>query len=856
MSQIKDVTISPQTFFKMHKLRLLKFYMTSCDKRSNVHISRGLECMPDELSYLRWDCFPLKSLPPSFSVEKLVELDLKHSLVEKLWDGMQDLLNLKSLYLGGCKRLTELPDFSMASKLEEVHLDDCTSLLNVPSSILSLDSLFALNLTGCKQLRNIQSEKQSRSLRWFNLRGCSRLVKYSFSSEKLEYLILDGTAIEELPSSVGQLKDFSSMYPQNLPNILYENGSESSDCSVQLLDYPKLEKLPAIFDTSLSITTLCLDNCLNLSKLPDNLGLLSKLNKLSLRGSNIENFPGSIKDLSQLRVLNVSNCRRLRSLPELPFLLQDLNASNCISLETVSNLGITMLQDSFGRLKKSSLLRQIQEEEKMYIRNRDYLGRFEFHNCIKLDQISCKTVMEETLIRIQLAAYLSTLIEECYDPYCQADEVSRNFDPEDFTYISRPVYIILPGNEVPNWFMHKGTDSPIITLELSPRWHRYFNYLGFAFCLVLGPPSHSNRKKNHHIGFVAGCRYYFEGKYAGTCIIKSSCNDAESDQVWLWYDKLLKAEEETSNIASYKMQVSFEFFVRPRSSGLVVKQCGIRPLYAPYDIMQNSNEEDGKRESKIPYVESEVNSMLRNYVLFREYGHPPDGLRLPSQQETISGYPDRHVGESFLLIHCAKSVDVLRMEHKCLSIGAEVFVYFGRVGSHHLRGVSTQRALRYLAQLLMDDYCNFGKLLDNINFFSSLRRLSLNGCNVETLPASIEHLSRLEHLLLNECKRLRSLPKLPRSLQYLFVQKCTSLETVELAKSKRMEVHGKFPNEMAGMVFEKVSRIQITDPGRRVADWSMQRLTRDLMAIEFYVASCTEPLSVGCESGTLKVNIT
>ncbi|XP_057447028.1 disease resistance-like protein DSC1 [Lotus japonicus] len=588
-SQIKEVTISPQAFHRMYKLRLLNFHMPSWEKRSNVLISRGLECMPDELTYLRWDCFPLKSLPPSFCAEKLVELNLKHSLVEELWDGVQDLANLKSLYLSGCNRLIELPDFSMAQKLEEVHLDDCTSLLKVPSSILSLDNLFALNLRGCKQLRYIQSEKQSRSLQWFTLRGCSRLVKYAFCSEKLKYLSLDGTGIEELPSLVGQVKDSSSISHdhcerlQNLPNTIYEIGLDSS---TQLLDCPKLEKLPPTFDSSFSMTTLYLDNCSNLSRLPDNLGIFSTLNKLSLRGSNIENLPNSIKHLSQLRALNLSNSRRLRSLPELPFLLQDLNASNCVSLETVSNLGITVLRDSFGRLKKFSLLRQIQEEEKMSIRQGNYLGRFEFYNCINLGLIARKTLMEEALIRIQLAAYLSSMIEECWDPYCQTDELSKVVTPEDVQYISRPVYTNFPGNEVPDWFMHKGTDNSIITFKLSAWWHRYFNFLGFGFCLVLGP-SCSNREKKHHIGFVAGCRCYFGGKFAGTSIIKSSCSDAKSDQVWLWYDRLL-TEEKTRKINRHGVEVSFDFFVRPHSLG-VVKQCGIRPLYAPFRWDLNSD---------------------------------------------------------------------------------------------------------------------------------------------------------------------------------------------------------------------------------------------------------------------------
>ncbi|RHN79063.1 putative TIR domain, winged helix-turn-helix DNA-binding domain-containing protein [Medicago truncatula] len=206
MSQIKELTLSPQTFQRTHRLRVLIFYIPSSDtRRINVHISRGLNCMPLEISYFRWDCFPLKSLPPQFCAEKLVELDIKHSRIGKLWDGVQDLVNLKSLCLSGCKNLVELSDLSLASKLEKVHLDDCASLLNVPSYILSLDSLLALNLRGCKQLCYIESEKPSRSLRWLNLRGCSRLVRYSVFSEELEYLNLDFTAIEELPHNLNLL---------------------------------------------------------------------------------------------------------------------------------------------------------------------------------------------------------------------------------------------------------------------------------------------------------------------------------------------------------------------------------------------------------------------------------------------------------------------------------------------------------------------------------------------------------------------------------------------------------------------------------------------------------------------------
>lgn len=673
-------------------------------------------------------------------------------------------MNLKSLCLSGCKNLVELSDLSLASKLEKVHLDDCASLLNVPSYILSLDSLLALNLRGCKQLCYIESEKQSISLRWLTLSGCSRLVRYSVFSDELNYLNLDFTAIEELPH---------------------------------------------------------------------NLDLLPKLKKLSLRGSNIEILPASIKHLSLLRALDVSNCRRLRSIPKLPLLLQDLNASNCISLETVSNSGITMLQDSFGKLNKRTLLTQIHREEQMSIRRRDYLGRFEFHNCIKLDQIARMTVTEEALIRIQLAADLSSKTQVLYDPYCQADDkVSKNFDHEDFLYVSRPFYSILLGNKVPDWFLHKETNSLFITIEFSEAWSLLCRCRGFAFCLVLGA-SEPNKKNIRRTGLIAGCRYNFGGEYKGTSIMKSSYSDAKSDQVWLWYDQILEVADFPGTLP---WKVYFEFFVRPGCSGSIVKQCGIQPLYAPFDIKQNSNEEVN-REGKMPYHELEYRKDPRKYWLLRHYAHPPDGLGFPSKQQRISGCHDGHIMEPIPSTYCAENVDGIVMEHN----HAEVCVNFGliRSGYHH------PRDLQCLAQMLLDDYCNFGKLVDNIDIFSSLRRLSICDCNVESFPSRIANLSSLEYLSIRNCKNLRSLSKLPPSLQYLSVFGCTSLKTVEFAEEYVMVVDVIFGYEKITRVIEveKVLRIQVTDPRANVRDWTMQKFVYS-MFITFYVASILGSLNV------------
>jgi hypothetical protein len=74
----------------MDGLRFLDFYNFGPSKEDKMHLPpTGLEYLPNELRYLRWDEFPLKSLPPSFHAEHLVELRLRGSKLVKLWTGVK-----------------------------------------------------------------------------------------------------------------------------------------------------------------------------------------------------------------------------------------------------------------------------------------------------------------------------------------------------------------------------------------------------------------------------------------------------------------------------------------------------------------------------------------------------------------------------------------------------------------------------------------------------------------------------------------------------------------------------------------------------------------------------------------------
>ena len=86
-----------RVFQRIKKLRLLSISSSPYDFHSYKLAESGvsklrveaLECFPESLRYLKWDKYPLKSLPIGFTARYLVELKLIHSKLEQLWHGTQ-----------------------------------------------------------------------------------------------------------------------------------------------------------------------------------------------------------------------------------------------------------------------------------------------------------------------------------------------------------------------------------------------------------------------------------------------------------------------------------------------------------------------------------------------------------------------------------------------------------------------------------------------------------------------------------------------------------------------------------------------------------------------------------------------
>ncbi|KAJ7962622.1 putative disease resistance protein (TIR-NBS-LRR class) [Quillaja saponaria] len=360
MSEIKEVHLSAAALAKMPNLRLLKFYQSRLlDNHfsSKVHIPDVLERVSDRLQLFHWDGYPCKFLPLDFSLENLVELNMRGSHLEHLWDGIQELPSLRTIVLSYSKHLTEIPDLCRAPNLQHVFLSDCekikkcpvvtsenmvqldlckTAIEEVPSSIGSLAKLKSLGLSDCELLKELPSSISNlQSLFQLKFSGCLRLEKFPDITEPMENLKrlrIERTAIKELPSSIQNLVGLVHLILLNCDDLEFIPRSICNLNSLKVFcisDCPKIVKLPSISCGLCSLESLSVNDCINLSEIPDDIGCLSSLRKLSLCGSNIESIPASIKLATNLRRLYLSYSKRLQSLPILPPSLIHLDAIDC-----------------------------------------------------------------------------------------------------------------------------------------------------------------------------------------------------------------------------------------------------------------------------------------------------------------------------------------------------------------------------------------------------------------------------------------------------------------------------------------------------------------------------------------------
>ncbi|KAL1074998.1 hypothetical protein V6Z11_D11G328300, partial [Gossypium hirsutum] len=347
MSQLAKLELEPTAMMKMRKLRFLKFYH-SCGR---ILLFKGLLSFPEELRYLYWEGYPLRSLPTKFDLRYLVELNMRRSNVKQLWEGKQDLVNLKVITLDLSLNLIRIPDLSSAPNLETINLRWCYNLRDLPSSLQHLEKLTLLNVNSCKNLRSLPSFYKATSLTELNLIGCSNLCSFPEivgTMESLRHLVLSGMALKELPSSIGNLIGLENLHMNNCENLVCLPGSFcklKSLTTFRLHGCSRLEIFPEIMDTMERLYELDLSGCSRLEIFPEIMDTRERLYELDLSGIALKELPSSIGNLIGLTRLNMNNCKNLVCLPDSFCKLKSLERfylTGCLRLEIFPEIMDTM----------------------------------------------------------------------------------------------------------------------------------------------------------------------------------------------------------------------------------------------------------------------------------------------------------------------------------------------------------------------------------------------------------------------------------------------------------------------------------------------------------------------------------
>ncbi|PQM35936.1 uncharacterized protein Pyn_09708 [Prunus yedoensis var. nudiflora] len=139
-----------------------------------------------------------------------------------------------------------------------------------------------------------------------------------------------------------------------------------------------VKELHPLIGNLVALRKLRLGQCNNLEVVRDDLFCIISLEMLNLSRTKIKSIPTSIKQAAQLSHLFLTGCKSLKSLPELPPLLQSLEAGGCTSLKTVSSSSTAITQGW---------------EEYIF-----YRGLHEKHicsNCPKLDENARSNIMAD-----------------------------------------------------------------------------------------------------------------------------------------------------------------------------------------------------------------------------------------------------------------------------------------------------------------------------------------------------------------------------------------------------------------------------------------------------------------------------
>ncbi|KOM47669.1 hypothetical protein LR48_Vigan07g137300 [Vigna angularis] len=325
-------------FKKMKNLRILIV--------RNAIFSSGPSYLPNSLRLIDWKGYPSKSFPPDFYPHRIVDFKLPHSslIFKKPFQRFEDLTFIN---LSHCQFITQIPDLSGAKSLKVFTLDKCYRLTRFEKSIGFMPNLVYLSASECTLLTSFVPTMYLPSLEVLSFNFCRRLEHFPHVMQKMDKplkIYMMSTAIKKIPESIGnltglehidmsvckELKNLPSSFFL-LPKLVTLKVDECSQLGESFQRFQKSRHSVANGSSNLVTLHFCETNpsyedlCAILETFP-------KLEDLNVSHNGFVALPNIIGGSSHLKSLDVSFCRNLKEIPELPLSIQKVDARYCQSL--------------------------------------------------------------------------------------------------------------------------------------------------------------------------------------------------------------------------------------------------------------------------------------------------------------------------------------------------------------------------------------------------------------------------------------------------------------------------------------------------------------------------------------------
>jgi Leucine-rich repeat (LRR) protein/adenylate kinase len=396
-----------------------------------------------QLIFLRWHSCPYSSLASKISTQNLIVLDITGDNLEILWHlETQAPLQLRELYVAS-SRLRKIPkSIGQLKHLEKIVLRRCVDYMEtLPDEFCQLQSLKHLELSYCRDLRYLPDSFGSlTSLQHVRLHSCNTLtmLPVSFGNlTELQHLELSDCPLYSLSHSFDNLTKLRhielscsklEMLPDDFGNLIQLKFLDLTDCEQLIISSETLGKITTLehfycdsvnkwppqlswqrFLQRLSLGVRC-------KELPNAIGNLSNLKFLSLKSPCLEMLPPSFGDLRSLEELHLVYCllkgfpnsiRKMTQLKKLTITecknLERLEIKECPSREVGGSVETT--NDSRGHASETSYSNAVFPN----------LQHLKFYRCDRLVEVGALPTTLQTLqirrcIKLEVLQSMETLV--------------------------------------------------------------------------------------------------------------------------------------------------------------------------------------------------------------------------------------------------------------------------------------------------------------------------------------------------------------------------------------------------------------------------------------------------------------